>query len=39
MHFAQQYQAYSEKYALPERIKGTPKVDMRSHMQREELPE
>ncbi len=30
--FHRQYQAYSRKYALPERIKGTPKIDMRAHM-------
>lgn len=32
-YFRESYQSYKKKYALPERIKGTPKVDMRSRMQ------
>ncbi len=30
--FHEKFRKYKERYALPERIKGTPKVDMRSRM-------
>lgn len=32
--FRAKFRKYKERYALPERIKGTPKVDMRTRMQR-----
>ncbi len=31
--FRDQFRKYKEKYALPERVKGTPRVDMRARMQ------
>ena len=32
-YFREKFREYSEKYALPARVKGTPKVDMRTRMQ------
>ena len=32
-HFAEKFDEYKAQYALPERVKGTPKVDMRARMQ------
>ena len=33
IHFMERFQEYKEQYMLPERVKGTPKVDMRTRMQ------
>ena len=35
-YFKEQFREYKRKYALPERVKGTPKVDMRARMQQAE---
>ncbi|MFR8547378.1 MAG: Na/Pi cotransporter family protein [Lachnospiraceae bacterium] len=32
-YFKEQFREYRRKYSLPERVKGTPKVDMRARMQ------
>ncbi len=32
-YFRKKFREYKEQYALPERVKGTPKVDMRARMQ------
>lgn len=32
-YFKEKYREYKQKYSLPERVKGTPKVDMRARMQ------